>query len=203
MPAETPTYDLMLLLSTGVEEERRAKILGDVEGAISGAEGSIVHDADWGTRPLAYRIDHQAEAEYHLLQFQGPTSLLESLGHTLGITDGVLRHRIIKVLPGTPPPPSPDRVAVPAAPPAPASEADVAAPPAADVAPPPAADVAPPPAADVAPPPAADVAAPPAPPPAPAEEMPPSEPASAESAEPDATAEPASPPPGDEAGTGE
>ncbi len=62
------------------------------------------------------------------MQFTGPTSLLESLGHTLGITDGVLRHRIIKVLPGTPPPPSPDRVAVPAAPPAPASAADVAAP---------------------------------------------------------------------------
>jgi small subunit ribosomal protein S6 len=124
MPQETPIYDLMLLLSTGVEEERRAKILGDVETTINGAQGSIAHNADWGTRPMAYRIDHQAEAEYHLLQFTGPTSLLESLGHTLGITDGVLRHRIIKVLPGTPPPPTPDRVAVPAPPPAPAAETD-------------------------------------------------------------------------------
>ncbi len=127
MPTETPTYDLMLLLSTSVEEDRRAKILGDVETAISGAKGSIVHNADWGTRPLAYRIDHQAEAEYHLLQFTGPASLLESLGHNLGIADGVLRHRIIKVLPGTPEPPAPERVAVPAPPPAPASEADAAA----------------------------------------------------------------------------
>jgi small subunit ribosomal protein S6 len=143
MPQETPTYDLMLLLSTNVEEDRRAKILQDVETAIDGAKGSIVHNADWGTRPLAYRIDHQADAEYHLLQFTGPTSLLESLGHTLAITDGVLRHRIIKVIPGTPPPPSADRVTVPAAPPAPATEAAASAP-AADV---PAADV-PAPAAD-------------------------------------------------------
>jgi small subunit ribosomal protein S6 len=114
MPQESPTYDLMLLLSTTVEDERRAKILQDVEGTITGAEGSIVHNADWGTRPLTFRIQHEAEAEYHLLQFTGPTSLLESLGHNLGITDGVLRHRIIKVLPGTPPPPTPERVAVPA-----------------------------------------------------------------------------------------
>jgi small subunit ribosomal protein S6 len=116
MPQESPTYDLMLLLSTGVEDERRAKILQDVEGTITGGEGSIVHNADWGTRPLTFRIQHQTEAEYHLLQFTGPTSLLESLGHNLGITDGVLRHRIIKVLPGTPPPPTPERVAPPAPP---------------------------------------------------------------------------------------
>ncbi len=118
MPDETPTYDLMLLLSTSAEEERRAKILADVESAISGTNGSIVHDADWGTRPLAYQIDHQGDAEYHLLQFTGPPALLETLNHTLGITDGVLRFRIIKVLPGTPPPRTPERVATPAAPPA-------------------------------------------------------------------------------------
>ncbi len=105
MPEETRLYDLMLLLSTNVEEERRAKILSDAESAISRGGGSIVNNADWGVRALAYRIEHQPDAEYHLLQFTGPGELLESLSHDLGITDGVLRHRIIRVLPGTPPPP--------------------------------------------------------------------------------------------------
>ena len=41
------------------------------------------------------------------LQFTGPTALLDTLRHSLGITDGVLRSRIIKVLPGTPPAPTP------------------------------------------------------------------------------------------------
>ncbi len=111
MPDETPLYDLMLLLSTGVEEERRAKILSDVESTVSSGGGSIANQADWGIRALAYRIDHQSDAEYHLLQFAGPPQLLESLNHNLGITDGVLRHRIIKVLPGTPPPPRPESAA--------------------------------------------------------------------------------------------
>ena len=111
MPTESPLYDLMLLLSNDAEEERRAKIVDDVRQAISSGGGSIAHDDDWGTRPLAYRIAHQPDAEYHLLQFTGPPTLLDSLGHTLKITDGVLRFRIIKVLPGTPGPPTPEPAA--------------------------------------------------------------------------------------------
>jgi small subunit ribosomal protein S6 len=129
MAEDTPTYDLMLLLSMQVEDDRRAKILADVEASISKAGGSIVHNGDWGTRPMAYRIQHQGEAEYHLLQFTGPTTLLETLRHSLGITDGVLRSRIIKVLPGTPAPPTPTPVAVHApAPPTEPSEPLEAAP---------------------------------------------------------------------------
>jgi small subunit ribosomal protein S6 len=51
---------------------------------------------------MAYEIRHQPEAEYHLLQFRAPGSLIEDLSHTLRITDGVVRHRVIKVRPGTP-----------------------------------------------------------------------------------------------------
>jgi small subunit ribosomal protein S6 len=105
MPVTSPLYDLTLLLSTSAPEERRAKILADTEVAITSGGGAIERNDDWGTRPLAFQINHQADAEYHLLQFTGPPSLLEALAHTLKITDGVLRFRIIKVLPGTPPPP--------------------------------------------------------------------------------------------------
>ena len=45
------------------------------------------------------------DADYHLIQFRGPRELLEQLDHNLKITDGILRHRIIKLRPGTPPPP--------------------------------------------------------------------------------------------------
>ncbi len=105
MPNATPLYDLVLLLSKSADDEQRAKMVSDVEAAISSAGGSVERRDDWGTRPLTFRIRHEAEAEYHLLQFTGPASLLESLSHSLRIDDGVLRFRIIKVLPGTPAPP--------------------------------------------------------------------------------------------------
>src|SRR5438309_9885772 len=97
MPSETPIYDLTLLLSLQGADEERAKIVSDVESSISSAEGTVERHDTWGRRPLAFRINHQSEAEYHLLQFTGPSSLLESLSHNLRIDDGVLRFRIIKV----------------------------------------------------------------------------------------------------------
>lgn len=105
--SEPIIYDLMLLLSPSADEERRVKILADVEETIASRGGRLERNDDWGLRSLAYEINHQAQADYHLLQFAGPAALLETLSHNLKILDGVVRFRIIRVLPGTPPPPEP------------------------------------------------------------------------------------------------
>ena len=102
MAKEPILYDLLVLLSKTAEDERRAEILTNVQNAIERGGGSVTRNDDWGTRPLPYRIRHEREAEYHLLQFNAPPALLEGLSHDLHITDGVLRFRIIKNLPGTP-----------------------------------------------------------------------------------------------------
>ena len=100
-------YDLMVLLDTSAEDARRARILADVEQTIADGGGTIELKQDWGVRRLAFEIAHTPDAQYHLLQFSGPPALVETLAYNLKITDGVLRHRIIKVAPGTPPPPQP------------------------------------------------------------------------------------------------
>ena len=116
MADQAPIYDLTLLLSLGAPDEQRAKVLADVEKAIGNAGGSIERNDDWGRRPTAFQINHQAEAEYHLLQFKAPPQMIEELSHTLRITDGVLRFRVIKVRPGTPAAPSSPPPVVAAAP---------------------------------------------------------------------------------------
>ena len=98
-------YDLMLLLDSDAPGERRQEILRDVESAI-GSGGSLESKHDWGVRRLAYEIDHRSEAEYHLFQFRGSPELLDSLRRTLRLTDGIVRFRLIRVRPGTPPPPA-------------------------------------------------------------------------------------------------
>jgi small subunit ribosomal protein S6 len=102
-----PIYDLMVLLSTSVEDERRARILADVEQTIADNGGTVELKQEWGVRRLAFEIDHTPDAQYHLLQFSGPPAVVETLSYNLKIADGVVRHRIIKVTPGTPPPPEP------------------------------------------------------------------------------------------------
>ena len=102
MPDNQILYDLVLLLSAEADADARAGLIDDAEAMIVGAGGTVALRQSWGQRPTAYSISHQAEADYHLLQFTGPPTLLESLSHTLRIADPVLRFRIIKVLPGTP-----------------------------------------------------------------------------------------------------
>jgi small subunit ribosomal protein S6 len=97
-------YDLNLLLDSSLEEDRREKILADVETMIV-KQGELLGVHDWGVRPTAYEVRKQKDASYHLIQFHATPDLLQSLGHSLKITDGVLRHRVIKLKPGTPPPP--------------------------------------------------------------------------------------------------
>jgi small subunit ribosomal protein S6 len=105
MAATQPVYDLMLLLDAEAPSERRAEILGEVEAFI-GRGGTIESKHDWGVRTLAYEIQHRKDAEYHLLQFTAAADLIDRLRTMLKITDGVLRHRVIRLRPGTPPPPA-------------------------------------------------------------------------------------------------
>ena len=101
MAEEQPIYDLILLLDPSAEEERRTNILASLEQVIE-RQGAIVSRHDWGLRPTAYEVRKRADADYHLLQFQGPADLLQQLDHALKITDGVNRFRIIKLRKGTP-----------------------------------------------------------------------------------------------------
>jgi small subunit ribosomal protein S6 len=103
-----PLYDLMLLLDPGVPSDRHDAILTDVK-ALLDSGGNIVTDQEWGTRRMTFEIDHRPEADYHLLQFETEPggALLERVDHSLKIMDGVLRHRIIRLKDGTPPPQPP------------------------------------------------------------------------------------------------
>jgi small subunit ribosomal protein S6 len=105
MAAAKPTYDLMLMLDTATADELRTKVLGEAERLITTNGGTITSRHEWGTRAMAFEIRHKTDAEYHLLQFEGPPAVLDALNRTLHITDGVTRFRIIKLRPGTPPAP--------------------------------------------------------------------------------------------------
>jgi small subunit ribosomal protein S6 len=101
-------YDLMLLIDSSAPEERQREIISEIESML-GNSGTIVSAHDWGVRRTTFEIDHRPEAAYHLYQFEGENDLLDRLNHSLKIMDGVLRYRIIRQGPGSPPvPPSPE-----------------------------------------------------------------------------------------------
>ena len=119
---------MVLVLSLTAEDERRAKVVSDVQAQITAAGGEVARNDDWHQRPLAFEIAHQKEGEYHLLQFTAPTSVLEPLSHNLRIDDAVLRFRVIREIHGTPAAPeSPPPLVVGASAPAAAAAASAPA----------------------------------------------------------------------------
>jgi small subunit ribosomal protein S6 len=105
MPSANATYDLMLLLDTAAEDEQRTRVLAEAERIITSNDATIVSKHDWGARRTAFEIRHKRDADYHLLQFQGGPQIPAALDRYLRITDGVVRFRVIKLRPGTPPVP--------------------------------------------------------------------------------------------------
>jgi small subunit ribosomal protein S6 len=106
------SYDLMVLLDADAPEERRTSAVAEIEKLV-GSSGEMLGVHEWGVRRMAFEIDHHSEAEYRLYQFSGDNDLLERLRHSLKIMDGVLRFRIIRLKPGTPPPAPPRDSAAP------------------------------------------------------------------------------------------
>lgn len=95
--SQTLSYDLILLLDAAAEEATRQKILADTEQLLTGNGATIASKHGWGTRKTAYEIGKKTDAEYHLLTFEGPATVPAELDRVLSITDGVARHRVIKL----------------------------------------------------------------------------------------------------------
>ncbi len=135
MAATKPIYDLILLLDLALPRISGARRSSPTPAPRSLPRASCSASSRGARVPLAYEIGHREPAEYHLLQFSGPPSLIAALEHSLRITDGVVRHRVIKLPPGvtvassaTPPPAAPPAPPPPAATSAPAAEPDSQAP---------------------------------------------------------------------------
>ena len=84
------------MLDPQAGDEQRDQIAADTKSRLE-ASATIEHEANWGIRKMAYEIDNRPEADYRFYRFttEGST-LLDDLGHTLKITEGVLRYRIFK-----------------------------------------------------------------------------------------------------------
>ena len=104
-PPMSGTYDLMLLLDPNAPDDRREEPCR--RGAVADRDGGkLVGQHDWGTRRMAFEIDHRAGGRLPALPVPGRDRPARALNQRLKIIDGVLRFRIIKFKAGQPTPPA-------------------------------------------------------------------------------------------------
>ena len=90
-------YELGLVLSSKLEDSQRKDELDKVKGYITRFKGSVIEPIEeWGKKKLAYEINHEKEAYYYFIQFEGDNTTSNELTSYLRIMENVLRFLIVK-----------------------------------------------------------------------------------------------------------
>jgi small subunit ribosomal protein S6 len=90
-------YELMLVLSPDVPDDKSQAVIDKSTRQIVAAGGQIIKVAPWGRRRLAYPIGHHREGSYQIVLFEAPPEALLELEHRLLITEEVIRHLVTRV----------------------------------------------------------------------------------------------------------
>ncbi len=90
-------YELVLIISPEVGEEKFDAIIDNVSQSITGKGGTISDVERWGKRRLAYPIRHFMEGNYVLTRFKLKPALSQELEANLQISEEILRHLLIRL----------------------------------------------------------------------------------------------------------
>lgn len=87
-------YELMVIFSPLLNEDIYKKKLKKYLSFIKENEGSVVHQASWGLKSLAYPIQKKTTGFYWVVEYQAPPQLNNKLKTQLLRDDGIFRHLI-------------------------------------------------------------------------------------------------------------
>ena len=95
--SESRQYELMYVISPDVGEDGVAELHTQIETIVTGLDGRITKNENWGRRRLAYEINKKREGTYVVALIEGPGEIVKELDRKLKVIDNVLRHLIMRV----------------------------------------------------------------------------------------------------------
>jgi small subunit ribosomal protein S6 len=94
------TYELIYVLKPDAPETEVAELhkqVADIVERMGGTIDKTENAAPWGRRRLAYEIGHHKEGFYVLEVITGSGELMKEIDRRLKVTEGLLRHLIVRV----------------------------------------------------------------------------------------------------------
>lgn len=89
-------YETMYILYPDLDEEAIDTLINRFRDLVTGEGGEVVKLDRWGKRRLAYEINHVRDGFYVVMKFKAESNTADELDRVFKITDGVLRHIIIR-----------------------------------------------------------------------------------------------------------
>jgi len=90
-------YELVLIISPEVAEEKHDTIIENISRFITDRGGVISGVEKWGKRKLAYPIKRFVEGDYVLSRFKLKPASSKELEANLRISEDIMRHLLVKV----------------------------------------------------------------------------------------------------------
>lgn len=90
-------YELVYVMKPEATEAEVADMQGQVDAIIGRLGGTLEKTDAWGRRKLAYDIGNHKEGFYVLHVIAGSGELMKEIDRRLRVTEGLLRHLIVRV----------------------------------------------------------------------------------------------------------
>lgn len=90
-------YEVALVISAALTDEKRAEVLDKVKGYIAQYEGTVTDVEEWGKKKLAYEIRKENEGYYYFIKVDAESAMAVKLEQNLSIMmETVLRYLIVR-----------------------------------------------------------------------------------------------------------
>ena len=89
-------YEMMLLITDTIDEDAAKAVFERAKDLVGKQGGTLLDEAWWGKRKLAYEIDHRDHGFYGVLDFEATTEGVNEVERLMKITDEVVRLKTVR-----------------------------------------------------------------------------------------------------------
>ena len=89
-------YEMMVLIVDTMDDEAAQAVFANVKDLIAKQGGTVLDEAWWGRRKLAYEIDKRDHGFYGVLDFEATGEAVDEVERLLKINDDVVRFKTVR-----------------------------------------------------------------------------------------------------------
>lgn len=89
-------YEVVFVISPDLEEDKTTAIIDRFTGLVVDQGGEVLKVDKWGKRRLAFEVKDFKEGFYVILHIDAESKVATELDRVFKITDGVIRHIIVR-----------------------------------------------------------------------------------------------------------
>jgi len=90
-------YEVVYIMDPMLEEAQQSALVERFRTLVETQGAEVQHVDRWERRRLAFEVKGRREGFYVVMNFQGEPAAEKELDRVLGITDGIIRHMIVRL----------------------------------------------------------------------------------------------------------